>query len=127
MLDASAPKDVATRLDLVITAQTKILRDWEPQLRAALRLSLEPDAATLPSERSVLRQGRAIGWIADAHEPLATTHPHIDRRRLAIAIRAACGIEALVWLTDVAQLSRRDASALMRSSAQALLNAASAT
>ena len=127
MLDASAPKDVATRLDLVITAQTKILRDWEPQLRTALRLSLEPDAATLPSERSVLRQGRAIGWIADALEPLATTHPHIDRRRLAIAIRAACGIEALVWLTDVAQLSRRDASALMRSSAQALLNAALAT
>jgi hypothetical protein len=118
---------VATRLDLVITAQTKILRDWEPQLRAALRLSLEPDAATLPSERSVLRQGRAIGWIADALEPLATTHPHVDRRRLAIAIRAACGIEALVWLTDVAQLSRRDASALMRSSAQALLNAALAT
>ena len=127
MLDASAPMDVATRLDLVITAQTKILRDWEPQLRAALRLSLEPDAATLPSERSVLRQGRAIGWITDALEPLATTHPHIDRRRLAIAIRAACGIEALVWLTDVAQLSRRDASALMRSSAQALLNAALAT
>ena len=48
-------------------------------------------------------------------------------RQLAIAIRAACGIEALVWLTDVAQLSRRDASALMRSSAQALLNAALAT
>ena len=45
----------------------------------------------------------------------------------AIAIRATCGIEALVWLTDVAQLSRRDASALMRSSAQALLNAALAT
>jgi AcrR family transcriptional regulator len=124
MLDAGAPDDVATRVDLVITAQTKILRDWEPQLRAALRLSLEPELSTPPSERSVLRQGRAIGWITEALEPLARTHPQIDRRRLAIAIRATCGIEAMVWLTDVARLSRRDASLLMRSSAQALLSAA---
>jgi hypothetical protein len=48
----------------------------------------------------------------------------VDRRRLAIAIRATCGIESLVWLTDVAGLSRDDAAALMRSSAQALLAAA---
>jgi AcrR family transcriptional regulator len=127
MLDAGAPDDVATRVDLVITAQTKILRDWEPQLRAALRLSLEPELSTPPSERSVLRQGRAFGWIIEALEPLATTHPQIDSRRLAIAIRATCGIEAMVWLTDVARLSRRDASSLMRSSAQALLSAALAT
>jgi AcrR family transcriptional regulator len=127
VLDSDAPTDVATRVDLVITAQTKILREWEPQLRAALRLALDPDAVTRPNERSVLRQGRAIGWIVDALEPLAATHPYVDRRRLAIAIRATCGIEALVWLTDVAQLSRRDASSLMRSSAQALLNAALST
>jgi hypothetical protein len=55
----------------------------------------------------VLRQGRAIGWIVDALEPLAATHPHVDRRRLAIAIRATCGIEAMVWLTDVAAVAPR--------------------
>ena len=120
LLGTDAPADVAARLDLVITGQTEILRDWEPQLRAALRLSLD----AVPSAGSPLRAGRAIGWIADALGPLAQSHPHVDRRRLAIAIRATCGIESLVWLTDVAGLSRDDAAALMRSSAQALLAAA---
>jgi hypothetical protein len=45
-------------------------------------------------------------------------------RRLVLAIRSACGIEALIWLTDVAGLSRRHASELMRWSALALLRAA---
>jgi AcrR family transcriptional regulator len=120
LLGPDAPADVAARLDLVIAAQTEILRDWEPQLRAALRLSLD----AVPPAGSPLRAGRAIGWIADALGPLAQSHPHVDRRRLAIAIRATCGIESLVWLTDVAGLSRDDAAALMRSSAQALLAAA---
>ena len=47
-----------------------------------------------------------------------------DVHRLAVAIRSATGIEALVWLTDVAGLSRDDAGALMRWSARALLDAA---
>ncbi len=45
-------------------------------------------------------------------------------RRLTLAIRAATGIEALVWLTDVAGLSRADAVKLMRWSARSLLDAA---
>jgi hypothetical protein len=44
--------------------------------------------------------------------------------RLVLAIRSATGIEALVWLTDVAGLSREEATALMRGSAQALLESA---
>ena len=47
-----------------------------------------------------------------------------ELRRLVLAIRAACGIEALVWLTDVAGLSRQEASELMRWSALALLRTA---
>ena len=47
-----------------------------------------------------------------------------ELQRLVIAIRAACGIEALVWLTDVAGLSRQEASELMRWSARALLRTA---
>src|SRR5512146_1375689 len=123
LLGPDAPADVAARLDLVIAGQTQILRDWEPQLRAALRLSLD----AVPPAGSPLRAGRAIGWIADALAPLAQSNPHVDRRRLAIAIRATCGIESMVWLTDVAGLSRDDAAALMRSSAQALLAAALAS
>jgi hypothetical protein len=56
--------------------------------------------------------------------PLAVTHPHIDRRRLAITIRAGCGIEAWVWMVDIAGVPRRTATTLMRESAQALLKAA---
>jgi AcrR family transcriptional regulator len=123
-LDEDAPQDVRERLDLVIREQVRIIRKWEPQLRAALRLSLEQPPGTPPDQRPALRQGRAIAWIEDALAPLATTHPHLNRRRLAIAIRAGCGIESWVWMVDIAGISRGMATSLMRESAQALLMAA---
>src|SRR4051794_32524006 len=117
LLDEDAPDDVHARLDLVIAEQTEILRRWEPQLRAALRLSLDQEPATPHDARPVLRQGRVIIWIEDALAPLATSHPHLDRRRLAVAIRAGCGIEAWAWMVDIAAVSRTDAATLMRESA----------
>jgi hypothetical protein len=45
-------------------------------------------------------------------------------RRLAIAIRSAAGIEALIWLTDIAGLSRKQAVEVMRGSARAILRTA---
>jgi hypothetical protein len=47
-----------------------------------------------------------------------------ELRHLAIAIRSAAGIEPLVWLTDIAGLSRAEAVQVMRQSARALLRAA---
>ncbi len=85
-----------------------------------LRLSLEPG----PRVELLLRQGRAIGWVEEAPAPLQGRLPPPMLRRLVLAIRSASGIEALVWLTDVAGLSRREASELMRWSALALLRAA---
>jgi hypothetical protein len=41
--------------------------------------------------------------------------------RLAVAIRSAVGIESLVWLTDIAGLSREEAARQLRWTAQALL------
>jgi len=120
LLPADAPADdVPERLDQVLRAFARVNLDWEPQLRTSLRLSLEPGA-----EQPVLRQGRAIDWIEDALEPLRASHPEVDVRRLAIAIRAATGIESLIWLTDIAGLSRPEAVELMRASGQALLAAA---
>ena len=89
-----------------------------------LRLSLEASA----TERTELplRQGRAIKWIEEALSPLQPALSESEVHRLAIAIRSATGIEALVWLTDIAALTRDDARALMRWSAQALLDAARA-
>ncbi|WP_433373486.1 TetR/AcrR family transcriptional regulator [Actinoplanes sp. CA-142083] len=122
LLPADAPDDVPARLDLVLQAFARVNLDWEPQLRTSLRLSLEPGA-----EQPVLRQGRAIGWIEEALLPLRDSHPGVDIRRLAIAIRATTGIESLIWLTDIAGLTRDDAVSLMRDSAHALLAAAVAT
>lgn len=122
-LGDDAPLDVAERLDLVVREQLGVIEQWEPQLRAALRLSLNP-AGGPGDTPPPLREGRAIGWIQDALSPLTATHPHVDVRRLAIAIRAGCGIESWVWLVDVAGLSREAAGEVMRESAQALLAAA---
>jgi hypothetical protein len=120
-LPEDAPADPEERLDLVIEGATRVTVDWEAQLRASLRLSLEPGG---DPKGPVLRRGRVIGWIEDALAPLAASHPDLDLRRLAIAIRSATGIEAFIWLVDVAGLPRDDAVAMMRWTALALLRSA---
>ena len=122
LLPEDAPDDVAARLDMVVAAFIRMIVDTEAQQRTMLRLSLEAE----PAERSELplRQGRAIKWIEEALQPLRPQMSVSQVHRLAIAIRSATGIEALAWLTDVAGLSRHDATDLMRWSARALLDAA---
>ncbi len=122
LLPVTAPSDVAARLDAVITAFLHLIVDTEAQQRTMLRLSLDPD----PSHRGELplRKGRAIGWIGEALSPLRGVMSERDLKRLTLAIRSAAGIEALVWLTDVAGLSRKEAVQLMRWSAGALLRSA---
>lgn len=122
LLPENAPDDAATRLDLVVDTFTRSLLENEAQQRTMLRLSLEAD----PIQRAQLplRQGRAIKWIEEALAPLREDMSEADVRRLTHAIRSATGIEALVWLTDIAGLSRHDARELMRWSARALLRTA---
>lgn len=122
LLAPDAPHDVGARLDAVIDAFTRQIVENELQQRTMLRLSLEP--ASGREGELLLRQGRAIGWIEESLEPLRSKMFEADLRRLVLAIRSAVGIEALVWLTDVAGLSRDDARELMRWSAQAMLRAA---
>jgi AcrR family transcriptional regulator len=120
LLPRAAPQDPTARLAAVIARLTHIVLETEPQQRTMLRLSLEPEH-TGPL---VLRQGRAIRWIEEALEPLRDRLPPAHIRRLTLAIRTAVGIEALVWLTDVAGLPRKEAVKLMRWSAAALLRGA---
>jgi AcrR family transcriptional regulator len=120
LLGDDAPDDAHERLDRTLAELIRITIDTEPELRTMLRLSLEPG----PPHELLLRQGRAIGWIEKALAPLQAWLDPPELRRLVLAIRAACGIEALVWLTDVAGLSRQEASELMRWSALALLRTA---
>lgn len=119
LLEADAPIDPAARLEIVLERIAGHLLEHEPALRAQLRLSLEPGQPE--PEQLPFRKGRAIGWIEDALSPLRAQMSEAEVHRLVLAIRATAGIEALVWLTDVAGLSRPEATALMRSSAQALL------
>jgi AcrR family transcriptional regulator len=119
LLGPDVPEDPVARLDVVTERIGAQLLDHEPELRAMLRLSLEPGASDLP-----LRQGRAIRWIEDALAPLQSRMPRKELRRLVLAIRATIGIEPLVWLTDVGGLGREAAVELMRDSARSLLRAA---
>ncbi len=120
MLPANPPEDPAARLDAVVANFSAMILDTEAQQRTMLRLSLEADAA----ERDALplRQGRAIAWIAEALDGLRGDLTGQQFRQLVLSIRATIGIEAIVWLIDVARLSRNDAAALTRWSAQALLH-----
>ena len=121
LLGEDAPDDPVVRLELVLDRYLEALFGSEDQQRTMLRLSLDP---TISDERRAalpLRQGRVIGWVEQALEPLAGTWSAEERRRLACAIRAAGGIESLVWLVDVAGFSREDARAQMRWTAMAVL------
>jgi AcrR family transcriptional regulator len=122
LLDADAPADASARLEAVTKELARQILEHEPELRAMLRLSLESLAPT--REALPLRQGRAIGWIEDALAPLRNGMPSSELRRLVLAIRATLGIEALVWLTDIGGLSRKEAVEIMRSSAHTLARAA---
>jgi AcrR family transcriptional regulator len=122
MLPANPPDDPAARLDAVVRNFSAMILDTEAQQRTMLRLSLEVDAA----ERGALplRQGRAIAWIAEALDGVRGDLSDQQFRQLVLSVRATIGIEAIVWLVDVAGLSRKDAVALTRWSAQALLQRA---
>jgi AcrR family transcriptional regulator len=122
LLPVDAGDDPETRLAAVVEAFTQLIADSEPQQRTMLRLSLEPDAAR--REPGLLRQGRAIAWIEEALAPLRGRMSESDLTRLVFAVRSAIGIEARVWLTDVAGLSPDAATQLMRWSAQALYRSA---
>jgi AcrR family transcriptional regulator len=122
LLPVDAPLEPADRLDLAVTALLGSLLANEAQQRTMLRLSLEED----PSSRGELplRQGRAIGWFSEALAPLRGRLSDAQLHRLVLAIRSAVGVEALVWLTDVAGLTSEEAAEVMRWSASALLGSA---
>jgi AcrR family transcriptional regulator len=122
MLPANPPQDPAARLDAVVANFSAMILDTEAQQRTMLRLSLETDT----DERNALplRQGRAIAWIAEALDGLRQDLSDEQFHQLVLSVRATIGIEAIVWLVDVAGLARNEAVALTRWSAQALLQRA---
>jgi AcrR family transcriptional regulator len=122
LLGADSPEDPLARLEIVAETLTQGCIEYEPEYRAQLRLALEgefADGRSLP-----LRRGRRIGWIEDALSPLEGRMPELELRRLVLGIGATLGIEAFVWLTDMAGLSREEAAEVMRTNARTLLRSA---
>lgn len=119
LLGPEAPEAPDARLDAVVRELAAQTLENEAALRAMLRLSLQPNPPE--PEQLPLRRGRAIVWIEDALAPAREQLGEQATRKLAMAIRCAVGIEALVWLTDIGGLTREEAAELMRWSALALL------
>jgi AcrR family transcriptional regulator len=122
LLGPEPPQDPAARLAIVSEDQTLRVLKYESEMRAVLRLSLEADSAGGP--KLPMNRGLRIGWIEDALTPLRGQMPEDKLRRLIYGIGATLGIEAFVWLTDIAQVSREDAVAVMRANANGLLQTA---
>ena len=116
LLPDPAPADVADRVAVVVGTLIDSIERSEHQQRAMLRLSLGDDTHELP-----LRQGRAIGWISEALEPLTDDLGDDGVRHLAVAIRSTCGIEARVWLADIAGLDAKQIKDLQMWIAHALV------
>jgi AcrR family transcriptional regulator len=113
------PAAVDERVAAVASYVIDRVQESERQQRAMLRLSLGDVPHELP-----LRQGRVIPWFVEALEPMADSIGGENVHRLALALRAACGIETRVWLSDVAGLAPAEVSALQQWMVDALLKQA---
>jgi AcrR family transcriptional regulator len=120
LLGEDPPKDPAARLQIVVEHHTRRILENEAEMRAVLRLSLQ---GIRPPELPMHR-GLRIAWIEDALAPLRGQMAEDELQRLIHGIGATLGIEAFVWLTDVAGLTREQAAATIRSNALGLLRAA---
>jgi AcrR family transcriptional regulator len=123
VLGDDPPDNIDARFEIVFAEMARQINENETALRAMLRLSLEA-----PADRGqlLLRRGRRRVWLADALAPLRDHLTPSAFDRLVLAIAVATGIEAFVWLTDMAGLSRKEALGVMRFSAQTLLDSAGA-
>jgi AcrR family transcriptional regulator len=118
LLGDHPPADIRARVALFAEKMTESIRENESEMRAMLRLSLEPQ---VPLHEVALRQGRRTIWVTDALAPLSGSLPSARLERLTLAIAAASGIESFVWLVDVGGVDRATAAAILKSTCSALL------
>lgn len=121
LLPEAPPADVADRVRMVARGILDSIVANEVALRAQLRISLDVSAvgAELP-----LRKGRRIIWFEDALAPLRTQLPARSFRRLTLALAAVVSVEVLIWLVDLAGLSRAGAVNQILWTADQILRAA---
>ncbi len=111
------PNDPVARVDAFLEAVVPHMESVEPQLRAALRLSLEQWGKTLAgdtkAERPIAR-GRRIALIEGALAPLKGRLDKATYRRLTMVLSILFGVEALVVLKDIWGLNGSEAKEIMR-------------
>jgi AcrR family transcriptional regulator len=118
LLGDNPPADVRARVALFAEKMTESILANEAEMRAMLRLSLDPQ---VPQREVALRGGRRQLWVADALAPLRFSLPSSRFERLTLAIAATAGIESFVWLVDVGGVDRETAAAVIKSNCAALL------
>ena len=118
LLGDDPPADVRARVALFAENMTQSILANEAEMRAMLRISLDPQ---VPLHEVALRQGRRTIWVADALAPLRAPLTKARFERLTLAIAANAGIETFVWLVDVGGVDRATAAAVIKSSCSALL------
>ncbi len=121
LLGTDPPTDPLSRLEIVATDHARRIQEYEPEMRAMLRLSLDPDQ---PPRALPMNRGLRIGWIEDALAPLRGQIPEHALRDLVHGIGATLGIESFVWLVDIAGVSREHAAQVICMNASDLLRAA---
>jgi AcrR family transcriptional regulator len=123
LLPEEPPPEVMDRVRHVAHGILDSIVANEVALRAQLRISLEGSAnhAELP-----LRKGRRIMWFEDALAPLRTELPPRTVRRLTLALAAVVSLEVLIWLVDLAGLSRKAAVEQIVWTAEQIVSSATA-
>ncbi len=125
----SDPKDPEGRVDAFLDTMVPHMESVEPQLRAALRLSLEQWGKALAGDTNAERpiaRGRRIGLIGGALAPLKEQLDKSTFRRLTMVLSILFGIEALIVLKDIWGVNGAEAKEVMRWASGILVNGARA-
>ena len=115
------PLNLPDRAAALVRTMGEFAFDREAEMRALLRVSLEPDS----QQRGLSRQGRVNRhrWIASLLAGLPAEVSRADRDRLAAAMTALFGSDAIVWTTDMAHLTRSQALDVLAWMAKTLVQA----
>lgn len=117
--------DAEARLLRLLDAFNPILFADQAPMRTALRVYLDTwfENRRAGEESPPVREGRRTRWLDEALEPVRREMPAREWRRLRAALSLTLGSEALVVMKDVCRLDDREALAVLRWAAVALLRA----
>ncbi len=117
---ATSPGELSARAAELVRATAAWAFEHEAELRTMLRFSLGPEREHVQPRRDLTNRGR---WIAALLESLPSDVPPDARNRLAKALVPLFGSDAIVWTTDMAELSREQAIDLLAWMAHVLVKA----